>query len=122
MNCVSSPSPAPPLTSRTHDLDKKSSHERNVQIVDLGGGTFDVSLLDEDDRFCDAHAAAIWHAGLSACSSGRATGWELLQPWRPVSRLIELPQMHALSVFHALDTGREGALSRPHLLEVTRRA
>ena len=41
---VSSTSP-PPLLSPTVSAAGKSEKERNVLIYDLGGGTFDVSLL-----------------------------------------------------------------------------
>jgi hypothetical protein len=43
-------------------LDKKASggstHERNVLIFDLGGGTFDVSLLAIDDGIFEVKATA----------------------------------------------------------------
>ena len=32
-----------------YGLDKKTSSEKNVLIFDIGGGTFDVSLLSIDD-------------------------------------------------------------------------
>merc|ERR1711968_127440 len=41
-----------------YGLDKKSSGETNVLIFDLGGGTFDVSLLTIDDGIFEVKATA----------------------------------------------------------------
>jgi len=41
-----------------HGLDKNMSQERNVLIFDLGGGTFDVSLLTIDDGVFEVMATA----------------------------------------------------------------
>ena len=39
----------PTAAAIAYGLDKKSSGERNVLIYDIGGGTFDVSLLTIED-------------------------------------------------------------------------
>lgn len=39
----------PTAAAIAYGLDKKNQGERNVLIFDLGGGTFDVSLLSIDD-------------------------------------------------------------------------
>lgn len=39
----------PTAAAIAYGLDKKNMGERNVLIFDLGGGTFDVSLLTIDD-------------------------------------------------------------------------
>merc|ERR1711861_32617 len=41
-----------------YGLDKKATGERNVLIFDLGGGTFDVSLLTIDDGIFEVKATA----------------------------------------------------------------
>jgi L1 cell adhesion molecule like protein len=52
----------PPLLCCSYGLDKKASggstHERNVLIFDLGGGTFDVSLLAIDDGIFEVKSTA----------------------------------------------------------------
>lgn len=39
----------PTAAALAYGLDKLSSEEKNVLVYDLGGGTFDVSLLTIDD-------------------------------------------------------------------------
>merc|ERR1711907_180384 len=48
----------PTAAAIAYGLDKKSSGETNVLIFDLGGGTFDVSLLTIDDGIFEAKATA----------------------------------------------------------------
>ena len=42
----------------TYGLDKKTTGERNVLIFDLGGGTFDVSLLTIEEGIFEVKATA----------------------------------------------------------------
>jgi heat shock protein 1/8 len=46
----------PTAAAIAYGLDKKGSGERNVLIFDLGGGTFDVSLLTIDDGVFEVKA------------------------------------------------------------------
>jgi heat shock protein 1/8 len=46
----------PTAAAIAYGLDKKSSQEKNVLIFDLGGGTFDVSLLTIEDGFFEVKA------------------------------------------------------------------
>lgn len=48
----------PTAAALAYGLDKKSDGERNVLIFDLGGGTFDVSLLTLDDGLFEVKATA----------------------------------------------------------------
>jgi L1 cell adhesion molecule like protein len=48
----------PTAAALAYGLDKKSAGERNVLIFDLGGGTFDVSLLTLDDGVFEVRATA----------------------------------------------------------------
>merc|ERR1711861_21427 len=48
----------PTAAAIAYGLDKKSTGERNVLIFDLGGGTFDVSLLTIDDGIFEVKATA----------------------------------------------------------------
>merc|ERR1711937_209849 len=48
----------PTAAAIAYGLDKKGSGERNVLIFDLGGGTFDVSLLSIDDGIFEVKATA----------------------------------------------------------------
>merc|ERR1712216_640183 len=48
----------PTAAAIAYGLDKGSSAERNVLIFDLGGGTFDVSLLTIDDGIFEVKATA----------------------------------------------------------------
>merc|ERR1711861_62494 len=48
----------PTAAAIAYGLDKKATGERNVLIFDLGGGTFDVSLLTIDDGIFEAKATA----------------------------------------------------------------
>merc|ERR1712063_169689 len=48
----------PTAAAIAYGLDKKGSGERNVLIYDLGGGTFDVSLLTIDDGIFEVKATA----------------------------------------------------------------
>merc|ERR1711985_162739 len=48
----------PTAAAIAYGLDKKSSGETNVLIFDLGGGTFDVSLLTVDDGIFEVKATA----------------------------------------------------------------
>merc|ERR1712138_323531 len=48
----------PTAAAIAYGLDKKGSGERNVLIFDLGGGTFDVSLLTIDDGVFEVKATA----------------------------------------------------------------
>ena len=41
-----------------YGLDKKGDGEKNVLIFDLGGGTFDVSLLSIDDGIFEVKSTA----------------------------------------------------------------
>lgn len=41
----------PTAAAIAYGLDKKGSQDKNVLIFDLGGGTFDVSLLTMNDGF-----------------------------------------------------------------------
>lgn len=48
----------PTAAAIAYGLDKKSAGEKNVLIFDLGGGTFDVSLLTIDDGVFEVRATA----------------------------------------------------------------
>lgn len=48
----------PTAAALAYGLDKKSAGEQNVLIFDLGGGTFDVSLLTLDDGVFEVRATA----------------------------------------------------------------
>ena len=48
----------PTAAAIAYGLDKKSSSEQNVLIFDLGGGTFDVSILSIDDGIFEVKATA----------------------------------------------------------------
>jgi heat shock protein 1/8 len=48
----------PTAAALAYGLDKKVAGERNVLIFDLGGGTFDVSLLTLDDGVFEVRATA----------------------------------------------------------------
>ena len=48
----------PTAAAIAYGLDKQSSEERNVLIFDLGGGTFDVSLLTIEDGIFEVKATA----------------------------------------------------------------
>lgn len=48
----------PTAAAIAYGLDKKNQGERNVLIFDLGGGTFDVSLLQIDDGVFEVKATA----------------------------------------------------------------
>jgi L1 cell adhesion molecule like protein len=48
----------PTAAAIAYGLDKKATGERNVLIFDLGGGTFDVSLLTIDDGIFEVKATA----------------------------------------------------------------
>ena len=48
----------PTAAAIAYGLDKKAAGERNVLIFDLGGGTFDVSLLTLDDGVFEVRATA----------------------------------------------------------------
>lgn len=48
----------PTAAALAYGLDKKQAGERNVLIFDLGGGTFDVSLLTLDDGVFEVRATA----------------------------------------------------------------
>ena len=48
----------PTAAAIAYGLDKKSNREQNVLIFDLGGGTFDVSLLSIDDGVFEVKATA----------------------------------------------------------------
>ena len=48
----------PTAAAIAYGLDKKSGRESNVLIFDLGGGTFDVSLLTIDDGVFEVKATA----------------------------------------------------------------
>jgi len=48
----------PTAAAIAYGLDKKGQGERNVLIFDLGGGTFDVSLLQIDDGVFEVKATA----------------------------------------------------------------
>merc|ERR1712227_511654 len=48
----------PTAAAIAYGLDKKANGERNVLIFDLGGGTFDVSLLTIDDGIFEVKATA----------------------------------------------------------------
>ncbi len=48
----------PTAAALAYGLDKKAAGERNVLIFDLGGGTFDVSLLTLDDGVFEVRATA----------------------------------------------------------------
>ncbi|XP_055382991.1 heat shock 70 kDa protein cognate 4 [Condylostylus longicornis] len=48
----------PTAAAIAYGLDKKTSGERNVLIFDLGGGTFDVSILSIDDGIFEVKATA----------------------------------------------------------------
>jgi L1 cell adhesion molecule like protein len=48
----------PTAAAIAYGLDKKEEHEQNVLIFDLGGGTFDVSLLTIDDGIFEVKATA----------------------------------------------------------------
>merc|ERR1712070_642613 len=48
----------PTAAAIAYGLDKKSSGERNVLIYDMGGGTFDVSLLTIEDGIFEVKATA----------------------------------------------------------------
>lgn len=46
------------FTAIAYGLDKKGSGERNVLIFDLGGGTFDVSILTIEDGIFEVKSTA----------------------------------------------------------------
>jgi L1 cell adhesion molecule like protein len=46
----------PTAAAIAYGLDKKSSKEKNILIFDLGGGTFDVSLLTIEDGVFEVKA------------------------------------------------------------------
>lgn len=48
----------PTAAAIAYGLDKSNKEERNVLIFDLGGGTFDVSLLTIDDGVFEVMATA----------------------------------------------------------------
>merc|ERR1712025_139998 len=48
----------PTAAAIAYGLDKKGSGERNVLIYDMGGGTFDVSLLTIEDGIFEVKATA----------------------------------------------------------------
>jgi L1 cell adhesion molecule like protein len=48
----------PTAAAIAYGLDKKGTGERNVLIFDLGGGTFDVSLLSIEDGIFEVKATA----------------------------------------------------------------
>ncbi|EAR95998.1 heat shock 70 kDa protein (macronuclear) [Tetrahymena thermophila SB210] len=48
----------PTAAAIAYGLDKKGQGEKNILIFDLGGGTFDVSLLTIDDGFFEVKATA----------------------------------------------------------------
>lgn len=48
----------PTAAAIAYGFDKKSDQERNILIFDLGGGTFDVSLLSIDDGIFEVKATA----------------------------------------------------------------
>merc|ERR1712107_409472 len=48
----------PTAASIAYGLDKKGSGERNILIYDMGGGTFDVSLLTIEDGIFEVKATA----------------------------------------------------------------
>ena len=48
----------PTAAAIAYGLDKQSSSERNVLIFDLGGGTFDVSLLTIEEGIFEVKATA----------------------------------------------------------------
>jgi len=48
----------PTAAAIAYGLDKKTAGEKNVLIFDLGGGTFDVSLLTIDDGIFEVKATA----------------------------------------------------------------
>lgn len=48
----------PTAAAIAYGLDKKASGERNVLIFDLGGGTFDVSILSIDDGIFEVKSTA----------------------------------------------------------------
>lgn len=48
----------PTAAAIAYGLDKKGKGERNVLIFDLGGGTFDVSLLTIDEGIFEVKATA----------------------------------------------------------------
>lgn len=48
----------PTAAAIAYGLDKKGAGEKNVLIFDLGGGTFDVSLLTLDDGVFEVKATA----------------------------------------------------------------
>lgn len=48
----------PTAAAIAYGLDKKGTGERNVLIFDLGGGTFDVSLLTIEDGIFEVKATA----------------------------------------------------------------
>ncbi len=48
----------PTAAAIAYGLEKKTKGERNVLIYDLGGGTFDVSLLTLDDGIFEVKATA----------------------------------------------------------------
>ena len=54
LRIINEPTPA----AITYGLDKKASGERSVLIYDMGGGTFDVSLLTIEDGIFEVKATA----------------------------------------------------------------
>jgi heat shock protein 1/8 len=48
----------PTAAAIAYGLDKKGKNEKNVLIFDLGGGTFDVSLLNINDTIFEVKATA----------------------------------------------------------------
>lgn len=48
----------PTAAALAYGLDTRSSQEKNILVYDLGGGTFDVSLLTIDDGVFEVHKSA----------------------------------------------------------------
>ena len=48
----------PTAAAIAYGLDKKGGSEKNIMIFDLGGGTFDVSLLSIDDGVFEVKSTA----------------------------------------------------------------
>ena len=61
-------------TAIAYGLDQKGG-EKNILIFDLGGGTFDVSLLSIEDGIFEVRTTRIWAARTSI------TGWWSTSAW-----------------------------------------
>ena len=103
----------PTAAAIAYGLDKQSSSERNVLIFDLGGGTFDVSLLTIEEGIFEVKATAgDTHLGGEDFDN------------RTVNHFVQEFKRKVRSCLHALlfsPSGRSSAIARPYDGEVSLR-